>query len=292
MIKTSRLLTALAALCAASLSGCGSSNAPPIAPSSTVAWAFTGLEELGPDFEYEGWIIVNGAPVSTGRFTVDDQGVPSSTSTVVAAGDAAAATAFVLTIEPVIDPDPGPAATKILGGDFAQGQAGLTVAHPAALGTDFSTATGGFILATPSSNVTDDESQGIWWLDPSTGATLQLPALPAGWSYEGWVVGGSGPVSTGRFTDPAAMDSDLAGPASGVDSDGPPFPGQDFVNPAMDLVGLTAVISVEPEPDDSPAPFTLKPLVTATISSDLAPALQMMMNNAAATNPTGTATIN
>ena len=60
----------------------------------------------------------------------------------------------------------------------------------------------------------------------------------------------------------------------------------------MDLIGHAAVISVEPDPDDSTAPFVLKPLLTPAISADLAPILQTMGNNAAATNPTGTATIN
>lgn len=291
MIKTSGALVALTVLFGTLLPGCGSSGTPGAA--FNVGWTLSGLESLAPGFEYEGWIIVDGMPVSTGRFSVDAAGVPSLLSVPISGAQATGATAFVLTIEPMPDSDPSPSATKILAGDFAAGQATLTVGHPAALGSDFTAAAGAFILATPSSTVTTDESQGIWWLDPAAGpAPLQLPTLPAGWSYEGWVVGGSGPVSTGRFLDPAAMDSDLAGPASGMDSDGPPFPGQDFVNPAMDLVGLTAVISVEPVPDDSPAPFTLKPLVTAPIGSDLAPALQMMMNNAAATNPTGTATIN
>lgn len=274
--------------------GCGSSDGTTDTTGmSTVSWNLTGLETLQGGYEYEGWIIVSGQPVSTGRFNVDGSGMPSVTSTMVLTEDANAATAFVLTIEPPMDPDPAPAATKILGGDFNGNQAPLTVAHGAALGDDFTAATGSFILATPTSSATNDESQGIWYLDPGMGsATLQLPPLPPGWAYEGWLVNGSGPMSTGRFTNVSAADSDMAGPAAGTDANGPPFPGQDFVNPAMDLVGLTAVISVEPEPDDSPAPFTLKPLVASPISNMLAPTLQPMANNAAATNPTGTATIN
>ena len=37
--------------------------------------SITGLENLGSGFAYEGWIIVDGTPVSTGIFTVDDNGV-------------------------------------------------------------------------------------------------------------------------------------------------------------------------------------------------------------------------
>ena len=291
MIKTSGLLAILLGIL---LAGCGGSDTPQATADSmtTIGLTLTGLEPLGPNFLYEGWIIVDGQPVSTGRFQVDMGGMPSSAMSATSAQVAAAA-AFVITIEPSPDPDPAPAPTKVLGGAFNNGVAALTVAHPAALNTDFAGAAGSFILATPSSNVTTDESQGIWWLDPAgPAATLTLPMLPPGWAYEGWVVSGGGPVSTGRFTDPAAADSDLAGPAGGPDGNGPPFPGQDFVAPAMDLVGLAAVISVEPEPDDSPAPFALKPLITPAISADLAPIQQAMNNNAAASNPTGTATVN
>ena len=53
----------------------------------------------------------------------------------------------------------------------------------------------------------------------------------------------------------------------GNDSDGAPFPGEDYLQNApagltfpTDLKGATLVISVEPSPDNSPNPFTLKPL--------------------------------
>jgi len=34
-----------------------------------------GLENLGPNFVYEGWLIVDGMPVSTGTFTIDSAGM-------------------------------------------------------------------------------------------------------------------------------------------------------------------------------------------------------------------------
>ena len=49
---------------------------------------------------------------------------------------------------------------------------------------------------------------------------------------------------------------------------GPPFPGEDFLVNApsgltfpADLSDATMVISIEPSPDNSPNPFTLKPLL-------------------------------
>ena len=104
-----------------------------------------------------------------------------------------------------------------------------------------------------------DYASGIWWLDPAAGpgASLVLPALPAGWIYEGWVVGPEGPVSTGRFTQVMGADSDAGGPTAGPRST-PPFPGQDFIMPPVSLIGYQAVVSIEPDPDDSPGPFTFE----------------------------------
>lgn len=253
---------------------------------------FDGLESLGSGFDYEGWLIVDDAPISTGRFAVDENGQANPAEFEVQADDANSAALFVLTIEPADDDDPGPADTHVLAGAFNEGIAPLTIGHAAALGDDFTTAAGGFVLNTPSTaDVADDFDQGIWWLDPAAGPgpSLELPELPVGWLYEGWVVGDDGPVSTGRFASADAADSDAAGPTAGPDMT-PPFPGQDFIDPPVVLTGLVAVISVEPEPDDSPAPFALKPLVDMNIEDVGVGVLQSMANMAAGA-PTGTATI-
>ncbi|MCP4251515.1 MAG: hypothetical protein GY778_31140 [bacterium] len=258
----------------------------------TLQVAFEGLESLGDDFVYEGWIIVDDNPVSTGRFDVLADGTADPASFEIGTEDAAAATLFILTIEPAVGDDPAPADTHVLAGALEDGAADLTVGHAAALGDDFTGAEGTYILETPSTaDVADDFDQGIWWLDPAAGPgpSLVLPELPAGWEYEGWVVGDDGPISTGRFGAPDTADSDGAGPTAGPDA-APPFPGQDYIDPALSLVGLTAVISVEPEPDDSPAPFAIKPLVDADVEDLGAGVGQEMVNNAA-TAPTGTVVI-
>ena len=244
---------------------------------------FVGLEDLGDGWAYEGWVIVDGAPVSTGTFTVDQNG-DLSQSLFSFEADRHDLGPFVLTIEPSPDPDPAPSATHLLAGDFnGNNRARLRVNHPAALGNHFRRASGDFILAVPSdSSGATPYTHGIWWLNPGASVTpsLSLPTLPDGWEYEGWVVGPDGPVSTGRFTDVAAADSDGGGATAGPDGT-PPFPGQDFVNPPTDLTGYAAVISIEPSPDNSPAPFALKPLVDGNIEDLGAPGLsQEMMNNA------------
>ncbi len=254
--------------------------------------AFSGLESLGDDFVYEGWLIVDGTPVSSGRFSVDASGAAVPAEFTVDSANASAATVFVLTIEPAVDADPGPADTHVLAGGFSGGTAALSIGHAAAVGDDFTTAMGSFILNTPSSAGTDDDfDQGIWWLNPAAGPgpSLTLPALPSGWMYEGWVVGPAGPVSTGRFSMASGVDSDAAGATGGPDA-APPFPGQDFIDPPVVLIGYAAVISVEPDPDDGAGPFAIKPLVDMNIE-DVGIGVLQSMETVPGNAPSGTATI-
>lgn len=258
----------------------------------SVSYSSSSLPMLGSDYVYEGWIIVDDAPVTAGRFTVDENGVATPAAFELDQADADAATLYVLTIEPAQGDDPAPSHTHILAGPITSGSASLTVDHAAAFGTDFSTAAGSYILATPTTGDDTVPEQGIWWLNPgeTKTASLDLPTLPAGWVYEGWVVGAAGPVSTGRFTDVGAGDDDLAGAAKGATGDGPPFPGQDFITPASVLNdgSYKAVITVEPDPDNSSLPFLIKPLVHDPIGGAVAPTQHTMVNNAAATIPAAT----
>jgi hypothetical protein len=238
-------------------------------PQDNLTLNFTNLAPSASGEQYEGWIIVNGSPVSTGTFTVDANGDLSKSTFTVDENDLAAATDFVLSIEPMPDNDPAPSAIKILGGAFSGNSANITSAHPAALGNDFSTVGGTYILATPTTGTMDDELSGVWFLSLASGSPmtgLDLPDLPSGWKYEGWAVIDGMPVTTGTFS-MADMGDDSA-PFSGSDSAAPPFPGEDFVSNApsgksfpTNLQGATVVISIEPYPDNSPDPFAFKPLV-------------------------------
>lgn len=230
-----------------------------------------GLEELGADYVYEGWLIVNGTPVSTGTFTSVE--FPQSFEVSQATLDSA--TRFVLSIEPAVDPDPAPAATKLLAGDFDGSKAKVSVTPVTTDANDFSAAAGTFFLRTP----TDEEPgtanngndiYGVWFGTPGAPPTssLELPELAPGWVYEGWVVvEGVGPVSTGTFTNVA--DRDSSNGFSGTQNNaGPPIPGEDFFLNApegftfpLDVRNRTVVVSIEPSPDDSAAPFAMKPLL-------------------------------
>ena len=237
------------------------------------------LGDLGDDYVYETWLITDDGPISAGRFPMNDAN--ESFWVDLDADLATAAQMYVLTIEPAVGDDPAPAATHVVAGAFDEdGTAELSIGHPAAFNNDFTTAMGEYFLQTPTSpDVADDYNQGLWFVIPGVGPSLLLPELPAGWVYEGWVVDENGPVSTGRFVDPAAPDSDGAGPAAGPGG-APPFPGQDFIDPARDLVGNTIVITVEPEPDNSPAPFFFKPLVDMNAEGLGAGVFQSLANQA------------
>ena len=279
-------------------------TAPPttMAPLPALTLDLTDFPTLAGDVHYEGWAIIDGTPVTTGKFDVEDGHLVDLDGNPVDGFDVdeaaiVDASAIVITIEPAGDTDAIPSDTHIAAGDVVDGSAALTIAHPAALGTDFSDASGRFVLATPTDSDTSNELSGIWFLTlPGPEAGLTLPTLPAGWHYEGWVVIDGTPVSTGRFTDVAA--ADLAAPFSG-DGRMPPFPGEDFLRNApdgltfpTDLSGATAVISVEPDPDDDAAPFALKPLAgDIPADAEIEPVAYDLAVTAAAT-PTGTATIN
>ncbi len=258
---------------------------------STLSLNLNGLEDLGADFVYEGWIIVNGSPVSTGTFTVDATGNLSETNFSINSEMLSSAATFVLSIEPANDTDPAPAAAKILAGDFS----GNSAAVSTGLVGDFTSSAGKYILATPTNGSDNDENSGIWFLDLSSGSPsvgLNLPTLPDGWEYEGWVVKDGMPITSGKFT---ALDMvDGFDGFSSTMNPGPPFPGEDYLMNApsgvtfpFDLAGGTAVISIEPVPDNSPAPFTLKPLASG-IPTDATDHVTYDLSQNLTSLPTGT----
>jgi hypothetical protein len=251
----------------------------------------TGLENLGTNYRYEGWVVVNGAPVTTGTFTVNDAGVLSQTTFDVAASTLANATAFVLSIEPANDPDPAPSNTKYLVGDFSGNSASV---NTGIIG-DFSGATGKYLIASPTDGGLNPYA-GVWFMNGVTFSSgFNLPTIDVGWKYEGWVVSNDGSVvlSTGKFTNPAQADETAQ--YSGAMA-GPPFPGEDFITNAPagitfpgNLRGTTLVITVEPNPDNSPVPFTIKPL-SHQVSQSVIPGDTNDMMRSLTSFPSGTVT--
>ncbi len=263
----------------------------------------SGLEDLGTGFIYEGWILVDGTPESTGTFTVNANGTLSATSFELPIQSLEDATKFILTVEPNPDNDPAPSDQKLIAGDFNGNTADVSTSIAPAIG-DFSNAAGTFFLRTPTDEPAGtpnngNDQYGVWFGLPGMPPppNFTLPTLPQGWIYEGWVIGDTGPLSTGTFTSFDTMDDNAGLPTSfgGTEQLGPPLPGEDFFNNAptgevfpLDIRGRTVVISIEPVPDNSPGPFLLKPLA-AVAGNDTAPAVYNFNQNLGSF-PTGTVT--
>lgn len=276
------------------------------AAAAELTLSFANLMPLdeGTDGLYEGWVIVNGQPVSTGVFNVNAAGQPVTPGSgdvipsFTVGSDVGLASAVKISLEPVGDTDPAPSGLIVLTGDVNGEITSLSAAVPGL--AMLNGAAGTYILATPSDNAVDttNDNQGIWYLAmPGPVASLtDLPDLGSSWVYEGWIVDVSGgspmPHSTGTFASAEGFDSDEAGSEGG----GPPFPGQDFVafhdGPVFDLDSgdFVAVISIEPVPDNGPGPFQFKPLAGAIPTDALANG-GALENQVAATFPTGSATI-
>jgi len=238
-------------------------------PSHAISFETTGWPELA-GAHYEGWLIVDESPVSTGRFnvvdgaTVDLEGTPLDEFPLDF--DPTPATTVVITIEPTGDEDPAPATTHLLAGDIVAGTGRLAIDHPEALGTDFASASGLFVLATPTDgDRVNNEYSGVWFLTfPGPEPGLQLPDPPQGWVYEGWTVIEGIPVTTGTFS--RTDRSDDSAPYSG-NVRTPNFPGEDYLFNAPEgltfptnLQGATVAITIEPVTEDNAAPFGLVPL--------------------------------
>lgn len=214
------------------------------------------LESLGDKYDYEGWIVKDGKPTSTGKFDIKKDKTTYSFDVDKSLVEGSAT--FVLSIEPSKETGEAinlPSNTKIIAGDILNSMATATTSHKAAFGTDFSQLAAGYVLATPTNNFRNP-TQGIWFNNLSGFTEL------TGWKYEGWIVDANGPTTTGTFSKTNKPDDDGAGPAAGPNKNNfPSEPGQDFINPAKELVGTTVVISVEPDPDNSDVPFSIKPLI-------------------------------
>lgn len=280
------------------LSGCSDTDrvAGPIPGAVTLS--FQGLQDLGSSYVYEGWLADETGLHSVGTFAIDASGALRTSEFEVSEDDLWAAERFVVTIEPAGDQDPAPSDTRYLAGDFGvagaiSGDARLSPEHPDALGDDFGGVFGSYLLETPTTaGLIDDYANGIWFgipgAPPHWGRLLSLRYLPDGWQYEGWVIAADSAVSIGRFRFVSEADSDGPGPAAGPDQ-APDYPGQDFIDPAMDLDGCGVMITIEPEPDNGPGPFTMVVLADSEIQVEDSFTTFAMENRTGSSFPEGIA---
>lgn len=193
--------------------------------------------------------------------------------------------------------EPGPA---FLGGkvhgDAAVGVADLDGSYSHALGSSFSNVSGKYTIVAPTSPA--DSNSGVWFIQQGTDSIglRNLPALPPGWGYEGWIGQYSTPApgpgfyefySTGKFSRADSSDYDGAGASKGA-GQGLRFPGQDFITgangtpikPNLTDTTFALMITVEPVPDNSPRPSSLTILTTIPSGPSRRPQGQALsMNN-------------
>jgi hypothetical protein len=249
----------------------------------------SGLGNLGQLARYEAWLVVNGTPISAGKFSVNDQGVLSTTNFSVEKDILNAATSCFISVEPSPDPLTSPSNHIILGGDFADESATSTplyINNPLALNNDFNSATGKYVLQSPTDNISTNQSSGVWFMDISSGfpqTGLDLPTLPAHWKYEAWAVIEGHTLSMGKFT--ANDQSDDSSYYCGTDHPQLSYPGEDFVNhlpagiatPVM-MNGKNIFITIEPDPDFSTEPFFIA-ILKASINTLAVPNFTYSMQN-------------
>lgn len=241
-----------------------------------------GLEPLGSDFVYEAWIAGGNETLSLGTFS--ETTFPLSFT--VNPETLFSARSFKVTIELANNSSTQPSNTEILRGFFSERTAYI---NTSVIG-DFESASGTFFLKTPTDDIddrqVDNDQNGIWFGMPGSppSPNINLPNLPSGWIYEGWVTGESGYISTGKFRAFNAVDH--SNKFSGITNNNAfDLPGEDFfVNaPAgesfpLDIKGRNVFISVEPVPDNSPDPFLIRPLV-GKAGTATAPAMYYLKQN-------------
>ncbi|HNW99799.1 MAG TPA: hypothetical protein PKK33_00385 [Candidatus Cloacimonadota bacterium] len=267
-----------------------------------VKFNISGLKNLRPSAIYEAWLIVDGNPVSVGKFSVTDSDEPFIITIQADKSIIEQATGCYITIEPIPDPSSSPSGLVILAGDFVTeadsthiNNATLTISHPSALNNNFVVATGKYVLSTPTDTNTLDETSGVWFEDISSGyyqVGLHIPSLPAHWKYEAWaVLDDTHILSMGKFS--VSNQSDDSSLYCGTDYPQPYCPGEDFLNETLiENLGITwpvllngknIFITVQPDVNYITTPFFLTILKSA-IPANAAPHLTYSMSNQSSEN--------
>lgn len=293
----------LFAIMLVALASCGGGGEP-----GRFAFEITlqGLPDLGAQSgHYEGWAVISGVALSTGKFVVDASFAPARvtspagnriygtvngasfgpSNTGIGQGFPliTSASHFFITIEAEGDSDGLPSGTVVLAGRIMGDSAVLTftgeidtgvVANP-----DYSAVSGDAILVNATGGGVD--ANGVWFAPQPAGSMgLSLPVPAGAFEYEGWVIEQATGTrySTGKFVVTDRFDFDAqTNPTRGTASIGLLAPGQDFVNAAtvnaspgpLDLTDGTwrVVLTVEPCADNSADPFPLR-LLDADIPTD------------------------
>ena len=286
----------------------------PASQVTSIELEMSGLNDLGGNFWYEGWFAWQDGEVvrskSLGIFTIDAQGHCTPNRFNIELGDLQRVQSFFVTIEEDdlpgmrleentsggMDTLNGPSTYKIFSAKLVTNTAYFSLGDEFLLNFDFASAQGSYLLNAVSVEQTSPSASGIWFVNKDDQgqliAGLDLPDLPAGWSYQGWVVINTVPVSTGMFLSSAGADQSATYYNSAQGSY--PFPGEDFLtNPPdglsfpVDLSGKDVYITLQPPiPENCPAPYSAR-IFTATIPPDAQRMTIYDLENQAGSLPSG-----
>ncbi len=269
--------------------GCdsGSSGEDALPSRFRVALSIDGLQPMSNAFQYQLWARTESGFVGSDQFNVGSDGrfinpqgqVISNTLSMTS--NVADASVLFLVINGKGDSPVVPSSKRVLAGALTAGAATLQLSHEEGLGVDFSAASGQFVVATPTDADGSNERSGVWFGTRSGGAggfapSLELPELPNGWRYEGFVELSDGTtLPTGTFSRGDRVDD----AALFFGGDSPVVPGEDFLVNApdgvtfpVDLAGATVFITAElTDDDDVSAPSSVRVLSgTVPAGADLA----------------------
>lgn len=183
--------------------GCGDHGAgPPVLDPVELTLVLENLPPVDPEEEgrYEAWVVdTDGNTYSAGQFTSPAGQGPADISL---ESPVTNPVEVYVTLQPPGHAEEGPSEQRLIGGSF--GGTGADLDHVSYLtpGVPLVEAPGTHALFTPSDNAElgypSHEDAGIWLFNvrPETGVAdslnpdffLKFTPLPAGWTYEGWVV--------------------------------------------------------------------------------------------------------
>lgn len=241
------------------------------------------FKRLQGGYNYEGWLMLKGTPVSTGKFNLDPENLNVydtlnkphgyiANVLFVFKQDISTADEFFITMEPKGDMDLIPTGIKIVFGKIDSLKSKAEALNSDAIGLDFKLSTGSYIIGTRSTIPVDKFPFGIWFAKRVKGEEdiltgLNLPAITqnASWTYEAWLIYKTVPTDEyfkiGRFIKPDAPDSSKLSPLA-PNQVPIPVPGEDFIYDdtlKLNNGSYKLLITLEPRIDNEKnSPFFIK----------------------------------
>lgn len=267
---------------------------------SQVEVNISGLPALPDSMTYVAWIDNENTKISAKLlFYSDGDNGSLSYKSEVPTQRIQEAQLFRLTIErevAVNDSGFKPSSRLVLFGRFAQGGCNFAVGENI---FGFENTSVVVNLLTPTDILTNNELNGVWFVDslqstPQKG--LSLPALYGGWIYEGWVEKNGQMISTGRFSKMTGVDmQNIYGGTGGAPL---AYPGEDFLaNPPagftfpLDLTGAKVLVSLELNDGKKAGTTPNKIIYESTIPSPAQTKVSYSLVNKNAVVPSGSATL-